>query len=85
MQTITTYCPECDTTVEAELHSESCTMNVIGKPVTFEDVFAVCPHCGTDIGDLRREEENLDRAYAVFEKTYGMTPREAYEQKRASR
>ena len=69
---IETFCPECDTEVRAVLSSQPATLSVRGVDVSYSETVAVCPRCGTTIGDARVEGINLERAYAVYRSDRGI-------------
>ena len=67
-----TYCPECDKEVSACLHSQLSSLYVRGELVTYSETVAICPECGTAIGDSRIEDANLEGAYAVYRSLHGI-------------
>lgn len=69
---VETFCPECDTNVRASLHEQPATLRVRGEEVDFMETVALCPNCGSEIGDSRIEGGNLDRAYAIYRARHGI-------------
>ena len=72
MKTIDTFCPECWCTVEARIESRPEAHVVRETEIETVSEIAVCPLCGTDIGDSRLEDANIQRAYDVYRKTRGV-------------
>lgn len=74
---VDTYCPKCDAEVRAHLHSQQATLSVRGENVTYNETIAVCPACGSVIGDSRIEGANLEHAYSIYRARHGiMSPGE---------
>lgn len=72
-----TYCPECDMEIQAILRERPATLAVRGEQVDYSELMAVCPKCGNAVGDARVEGENLERAYAVYRRKFGiLSPQE---------
>ena len=72
-----TYCPECDAEVHANLRAQQAVLAVRGEAINYSENVAICPVCGTAIGDARIESANLDRAYSAYRTKHGiMTPGE---------
>lgn len=78
--TVTTYCPECDREVDANVIHRREELPVKGEPTAFEADVAVCPACGCEIGDSRIEDGNLRRAYSAYCSAHGlMSPDEIHD------
>ena len=69
---INTYCPACDAEVRAALRCKHATLTVRGDEVFYTERVAICPTCGTEIGDARIEGDNLESAYAAYRETHGI-------------
>lgn len=69
---VDTYCPECDKEVHASLHNQLTSLSVRGELVTYSETVAICPDCGSAIGDARIEGANLERAYAIYRSIHGV-------------
>lgn len=63
METIKTYCIECDRDVEASIVDIDDRLTIKGEEVLFKASVAKCPHCEKVIGDATLESKNLDSAY----------------------
>ena len=72
IDSLDTYCPECDTNVCSELREQPAKLRVRGDEIDFTETVAICPNCGMEIGDARVEGENLDRAYAIYRARHGI-------------
>lgn len=71
---LSTYCPSCDTPVEARLVEREETLRVKGRPTSYVGTAAICPLCGEAIGDSRVEDGNLRAAYAAYAASCGSQP-----------
>jgi len=69
---VDTYCPECDAEVHARLRAQQSILSVRGENIAYTETIALCPICGTVIGDARIEGENLERAYAGYRARHGI-------------
>lgn len=67
-----TYCIECDRPVDAAIEQRTEALTVRGEAVSYMAEVAVCPHCGSVIGDSRLEEGNLDRAYESYRASHDL-------------
>ncbi len=66
METIKTYCVECDRDVEAPIVDIDDHLTIKGEEVLFKASVAKCPHCEKAIGDATLESKNLDSAYRQY-------------------
>lgn len=74
---VDTYCPKCDAEVRAHLRSQQAMLSVRGENVTYNETIAICPTCGSAIGDSRIEGANLEHAYGIYRARHGiMSPGE---------
>jgi len=72
MSRIDTFCPSCWVSVQAEVQEREEVISVKGVDISVTSQIAVCPDCGAGIGDLRLEEENLQRAYDQYRREKGL-------------
>lgn len=71
------YCLECDKTVEDVMKIEKETYNVLGKhKITIDAKVHYCPHCHNQLFDFVDDEENIEKAYAIYLEKYGLMPRD---------
>ena len=70
-----TYCPLCDTEVQAALSTQPAVLPVRGENVSYTEMLAICPICGNPVADARLEGENLKRAYDTYRATRGILSR----------
>lgn len=66
MNTLSTYCVECDREVDALIEHRDESMRIRGRETAYGAEVAVCPICGAVIADSRVEARNLDAAYAAY-------------------
>lgn len=66
METITTYCIECDKELVAPIQSIQDSIIIKNEPIEYESRVVICPECGAIISDSRLESENLKTAYAQY-------------------
>lgn len=66
METIKTYCPTCDSDVTATITERPETLSVRRCPTEYISHVAVCPFCGSDIGDMAVDSRNLEAAYDAY-------------------
>lgn len=66
MNTLSTYCVECDREVDALIEHRDESMRIRGRETAYGAEVAVCPICGAVIADSRIEARNLDAAYAAY-------------------
>lgn len=79
-----TYCPECDAEVHAHLHERPAILSIRGEEIGFDETVAICPKCGTVIGDARIEGANLERAYSTYRSRHGIMAPKAIKELRLS-
>ena len=72
MKTIDTFCPECWLSVTAEIENRNESHVVKETEIETVSQIAICPLCGTDIGDSRLEDANIQRAYDLYRKVRGV-------------
>ena len=66
MESIRTYCIDCDEELVAPIQIISDSINIKGEPIKYDAKVAVCPNCNGVIADSRLESENLKTAYAKY-------------------
>ena len=66
MESIRTYCVECDEELVAPIQIISDKIIVKGEPIEYNAKVAICPNCNVIIADSRLEGENLKTAYAKY-------------------
>lgn len=66
MESIRTYCIECDEELVAPIQIISDKIIIKGEPIEYNAKVAVCPNCNEIIADSRLENENLKTAYAKY-------------------
>ena len=71
---LSTYCPSCDTPIEARLVEREETLWVKGRPTSYVGTAAICPLCGEAIGDSHVGDGNLRAAYAAYAASCGSQP-----------
>lgn len=76
METIKTYCIECDRDVEAPIVDIDDRLTIKGEEVLFKASVAKCPHCESLIGDATLESKNLDTAYKQYCIEHGLMTKE---------
>lgn len=76
METIKTYCIECDRDVEAPIIDIDDRLTIKGEEVLFKAHVAKCPHCESLIGDATLESKNLDTAYKQYCIEHGLMTKE---------
>ena len=69
---LATYCIECDRPVDAAIEQRTEALTIRGEDVSYMAEVAVCPHCGSVIGDSRLEGGNLDRAYESYRASHDL-------------
>lgn len=66
MESIRTYCIECDEELVAPIQTISDSIIIKGEPIKYDAKVAVCPACNGIIADSCLESENLKTAYAKY-------------------
>lgn len=79
MNTLSTYCVECDREVDAPIEHRDESMRIRGRETAYVAEVAVCPICRAVIGDSRVEARNLDAAYAAYRSTNNLLSPEEIE------
>lgn len=66
MNTLSTYCVECDQEVDARIVHRDESMRIRRRETAYGAEVATCPLCGAVIADSRVEARNLDAAYSAY-------------------
>lgn len=67
-----TYCPVCKNTVLVKPISKKETYPVRGVDITIDATVLTCVICGEDIFDSELDSANLNKAYDIYRKQYGV-------------
>lgn len=71
MATIRAYCPRCRCEQEILVIQKEETYPVKGEPITIAANVCICTHCCEEIMTLEYDDDNLRRAYAIYQKRHG--------------
>ncbi|WP_241963798.1 type II TA system antitoxin MqsA family protein [Gordonibacter sp. 28C] len=72
MNTITTFCTECERQVEATIEAVRETIDVRGCAVTDDFEYAVCPYCENRIPEPVLVDRNFAKMYGAYREARGI-------------
>ena len=61
------FCPNCYNYKDFELRQETETIVVRGEPIETISTITYCNHCGEKVWNDEYEDDNLLRAYSIYE------------------
>lgn len=68
------YCPVCDCKRDIKVVTKEETYQVKGEPVTIMSNVCTCAVCGEEILSFEYDNENMLRAYAIYDARHHSHP-----------